>query len=299
MNPNVVLKHFAVWLSFVALLIALSLLMWSVLIPETSVLHHIVRDLGIGFLVAALVGAIFELHMRVRFSSQTMGDVLNVAMGELIDPEVWREAKSQVLSREIIRKDNHIHLLIKPIASCPGKAVFQLEFEYELCGLHPRTREVELVHELDDFLQHGADYPRFQYIQVGEKRYEGEDLRKRLERGRFVAKVDLPGKDEKPITVISAREEIVYLPGSYNLTMTELTNGITLHLEDLPEGFEAEVTLRPHTPLPIALKKDVPLNSQFRNTLLLPGQGIEFRFRTKAGQAPAIQPAVATAVAAA
>jgi hypothetical protein len=79
--------------------------------------------------------------------------------------------------------------------------------------------------------------------------------------------------------------------------MTELTQGITLHLEDLPDGIEAEVTLRPHTQFPVALKEDVPLDSEFKSTLLLPGQGIEFRFRASAEQT--IRPAVPTAAVAA
>lgn len=293
-----IVRHFSVWLSFVAFLISLSMLLAYDRFPATSIWHHMIRDLGIGFFVAALVGAMFELHMRVRFSSQTMGEVLDIALGDVIDPEVWREAKSQVLSREIIRKNNHVHLGIEPIADCPGRAVLRLKFEYDLCGLHPQTRRAELVHELDDFLKYG-DYPRFQFIQVGRERYEGENLQRKLEHGRFCTSVELPGKDGKSITVISLREEIVYLPGSYTLTMTELTNGTTLHLEELPAEIEAEVTLRPHTPTPVALRKDVPLDSEFKTTLLLPGQGIEFRFQVKAEPLQAVRPAGPVAVAAA
>lgn len=282
--------YFAWFLLGITVLVALPLLLWAHIIDEHSFWHDLIRDVGIAFLVAAIVAAIYELHARSRFDIETMVGVLDATIGEIIRLDVWKAVKCQIIERDMIRQGVEIHLDVKPIAELFGPAVLSMQFEYDLYGLHSKPKEnVTLMHYLDAHLmhdellkyEHAKDLPKFEQITVGSKDYPVTPCpNDHIKDGRFTASINLGAKDGEPIHIITKRKEITYIPGSYNLMMGEITRGVVLHLTGLPPDIEASVNMRPHTEHGVPLRVDDTLR-YFKDTILLPGQGIEFRFKYK------------------
>lgn len=280
---RIVVVYFAWFLCGIAILMAIPFLLISLLISEHSLAHHIIRDIGIAFLVAVIVAAIYELHARSRFDIETMTGVFNTVMQDVVRPDIWSEVKAQVIEKVMIREDVNIKFEIlnkaelqktEPNLQLPsGAAVLWMKFEYDLYSLRSgKWKGVPLSHSLDDHIPHG-NLPCFTKIVIGDKSYPTHNV----EKGEFTTGVDLEPKGGHPIHVITERREIAYLPGSYNLTMWELTKGITLSLSGaLPDGIEVSVNIRPHTEKALL---ELHSDLEFKNILLLPGQGIEFRFK--------------------
>ncbi|HVG33413.1 MAG TPA: hypothetical protein VM911_10040 [Pyrinomonadaceae bacterium] len=284
--------YFAWFLIGAAILIALPFLLWSQLIGEHSIWRDIVRDIGIAFMVAAIVAAIYELYARSRFDIETMKGVLDTTIGEIIRPDIWQEVKGQVIERDMIRQNVDIHLRIEAIGDeVPGLAILSLQFDYDLYGLHSRPiANLTLMHYLDAHIkpedtakyEHIKDLPKFEYLKVGNKEYPVAPLpTSNIKDGRFTEQISLGPKDAEPVRIVTRRRECTYIPGSYNLTMGELTKGITLHLTEVPDNVEVSVNLRPHTEFGVPLRLDEAIEREFRDTILLPGQTIEFRFKHK------------------
>jgi hypothetical protein len=59
--------------------------------------------------------------------------------------------------------------------------------------------------------------------------------------------------------------------------MGEICDGVIIDLDQIPSGIVAHVHVWPHTEKPIPLEVDKTLD-RFREKILLPGQGCEFRF---------------------
>jgi hypothetical protein len=206
----------------------------------------------------------------------------------------------------MIRQNVDIHLKIAAIGDeAPGLAILCMQFDYDLYGLHSRPiANLTMMHYLDahikpeDTTKHDLlkDLPMFEYIKVGNKEYDVENLpNANIKDGRFTEQISLGPKDAEPIRIVTRRKEIAYIPGSYNLTMGELTKGITLHLTEAPENVEVSINLRPHTEYGVPLRLNEAIEREFRDTILLPGQTIEFRFKHKPAQAVSGQLQTATA----
>lgn len=278
---KVIALHFGWFLSGIAVLVSLPLLMGATIISEKSIWHDVVRDVGIAFLVAVIIAAIYELHVRSRFDIETMRGVLDTTLGDLVRPDIWQEVKKQIIERDTIRQNVDVRLKVEPLGPLPGPVALWMQFEYDLLGLHSTPKMCSLVHHLDNHVTY-EELPEFEYIRVGEKIYkDGSGACDCVKDGTFTTDVELAARDGDPIRVVTVRKEVTYIPGSYNLTMMELTKGFSLHLMELPEGIEAAVNIRPFTNSPLPLEVNKVLDKEFRNTLLLPGQAIEFRFKPR------------------
>ncbi|MEA2600880.1 MAG: hypothetical protein QOF89_1872 [Acidobacteriota bacterium] len=278
---RVIISYFAWFLSGVAVLISIPFLLSASMLSEHNIWHDVIRDVGIAFLVAAIVAAIYELHVRSRFDVETMTGVLDATIGDIIRPDIWEEVKREVIERGMIRQNVSIHLRVKPLGGLPGPVALWMKFEYDLCGLHARSEDVILTHELDDHIAYQG-LPEFEYIKVGERVYKDCSRDHNIANGKFSAKVRLNGRNGKPIHVVTTRREVTYIPGSHSLVMSELAKGFSLHLMELPPGIEASINCRPHTDSPVPLEVDGVLGRELEDVILLPGQAIEFRLKRKA-----------------
>jgi hypothetical protein len=271
---KILITHFAWFLVGVLILLSLPFLISALTTEGEGMFYHIVRDIGIAFLVAAIVSAVFELHARSRFHIETMRSVLDAVIGEDIGSDIWNEMKSQFIERDMIRRGFNIHLGVTPIDSSPNLMILSIQSEYKIHNLRSRPKSnVNLSHRLDNYIRHG-DIPKFEYINIGGHVHQTSEVKD----GIFTTVINLEPKDRNPIDANVSRKELKYIPGSYTFFMTELTKGFTLRLTDLPKGIEASVNFSSHPRDDTRLEINSTLE-KFKDTILLPGQGIEFRFK--------------------
>lgn len=264
-------------------------------VHDHSIWREIFRDIGIACMVAAVVTAIFELHVRSRSDLETIAGVLNMTMGDVVRPDIWREVKAQVIQRTMVRERMEVRITgVEPVGGAFGPAILTMHSEYDLHGLHyKKEASVEVAHDLDEHVPGNdmpgfpqlAGLPKFDYIKVGDKVIVPElppgspaPASEYVKGGKLKYQVELPPRDQGSVHVAVRRKEVFYIPGSYNLALAEITNGVVLQLESLPDDIEVSINLRPHdegVPLP----KGWPPLKRFERSILLPGQVIEFRFK--------------------
>jgi hypothetical protein len=265
--------HFHWFLTIFVILVGTLFLLWAAKLEKYSTSHDVLRDIGLALLIAAVVGATYEVFARSHFIRDTMAAMLSKILGDIVRDDIWDEVKDQIIKKEMMRENMDIFLGISSdLDPLCNPTTLWMKFNYELRGLHsrPKKKTIELMHFLDDHIK-SENLPRFESIEVDGKKFPTDSIVD----GKFTTLVELNNKEGTTIGVIIERYESTYIPGSYNLTMTEMTKGIELFLTDIPDGIKTIVNIRPHVEK-VSLEKGQHLH--FHDIILLPGQSIEFRF---------------------
>lgn len=261
---------------------------------EHTLTRDLFRDVGIAFIVAGLVSAIYEISTRSVAKHETVLASINSAMSEFVPDSVWNEVKQQVLYRRALRRNVQIELKIRHVAELPpGRAVLWMSYSYDLEALAAADMPLTIEHELDYFMRdEKLNLPRFDRVLVVgpgaqiERLYEGDGL-KRIYDGKGSIKlqgadsVRVPPRDSgRRIRIITERYEIVNVPGYYYLVMRELTakeaNGsqptVKVMITEIPSDIAAEVATyyEPHN-FTVADKSKTVWTL---DGTLLPGQGL-------------------------
>lgn len=244
-----------------------------------KLVYDIARDIGIAFLVALVVTISYEVYARGRYERKKFIGTLQVIMNEIVHPGVWEEVRNQIIERSMIRENSQIKLKLEELAGLKdGQMVLCLEHEYVVRSLRSKPVPVTILHYLDDHIEcKENDLPRFERIEIGKKNYCDDKLKDKIDKGVFSVGLTLKPRDKAAVRVRTRRKEITYVPGSYNLIMGEICDGVIIDLDQIPSGIVAHVHVWPHTEKPIPLEVDKTLD-RFREKILLPGQGCEFRF---------------------
>jgi hypothetical protein len=271
-------KHTATSLFSFILVAGLIMIVVASLIPgRYHLLHEIVRDIGIAFLVASIVGGIYDLHARSRYDIETMSGVLAAILGDFVSGEVWAHIKEQILSKSWMRNPLALEFSLSapagPDLPHPGLTVLRLRMSYDIHNLKAVKQVVKVIHRLD-FHRTYQHLPRFTAVHVAGRPLAMEVLRE----GQFDEAIMLNPRGGKGVHVRVDREEVIYVPGSYNLVMTGLAKGLKISLEDIPDNVLASVNIRPHIDKPISLQKFTELQDELEDVLLLPGQVVEIIF---------------------
>jgi uncharacterized membrane protein (DUF485 family) len=261
--------------------------------------RDILRDVGIAFLVAIIVSAIYEVFARSHYDEKVREGKVHAVLEEIVHKDIWGEVRRQVIEKDMIREKAKIKMKLqrKPdlFGENSSQVLLWVDFSYELNGLRSKTRRVTLGHNLDNHIKRSElGLPRFEDIVIGKTVYDCRNVAQTgksagtqkvnikgatldLSKGTFRKEIYLRPREAKGVAVETRRQEITYVPGSYNLTMGEMTQGISIHLLELPFDIVAEVNIVPHTNDPVHLHVAEPYVRE--NLLLLPGQTIEFRFK--------------------
>lgn len=243
--------------------------------------HEIVRDIGIGFMVAGLVGGIYDLHARSRFDIETMSGVLGAIMGDLVRGDVWNEIKERILNKDWIREPLTIEISLRAAPERdlpPGTMVLWVRMTYDVCNLKSSRRLAKVSHRLDYHHSYG-NLPQFKSIRIGGDTVPQAVLEAiNSKNGVFDQDVQLEPRDRKPVRVRVEREELVYVPGSYNLVMSVIAKNIRVFLHDIAPDFNALVNIRPHKDNPLPLTPNDEMKDELEDVLFLPGQVMEFIF---------------------
>jgi hypothetical protein len=236
----------------------------------------LLSELGIALIVAGVVACLFEIYRSAHHKLEGMIEVINAVQGERMSPEVWRELDDLMSDKQVIRRDVHVRVELLPLSGLPlGQRALRLDYDYELHSLTRKKTRVRVAHELDYQLENPPlSLPRFGDVTVvAAPRSQTPTVQRTPGRVSFETLLGPRGK--KPCFVHTERTEIVHIPGSYNLYTPEFVKGLTLTLV----GFGAiglEVWVRPHGR---GTKPVQSGNMWVCSHLLLPGQGVEIKFR--------------------
>lgn len=267
---DVIRRRLGFLLFVVTLVVGIGLFVYAVELPKENSSKELLHGIGFALIVAAVVGGIYELQARLFFDSERFSELLSRIVGEFVAPEVWDKVRSQVFESELIRRNTHIHLKLTNSPSLPdGVKLLWMTISYDAYGLKMRSTGCSIVHHLDTHIKYDK-FPRFTGISVN-----GQEQDPDVPHGKFSKKVRLQKRGGEPVPVRTVREEATYVPGSYILSMREITADLHIHLQELPDDLEMSVNIFPdfeNEPL----EKDV--ERRF-DAFLLPGQAIEFRFK--------------------
>src|SRR5689334_5467857 len=106
---------------------------------------HITRDVGIACLVAIIVTAIYELHVREILETGKMEDVLTTVLKYNVPKNVWDEVHRTVLMRNVLRRNVDIEFEIRKDDSLPAGLTFlTMKYSYDLYRLKSSTSDVTI-----------------------------------------------------------------------------------------------------------------------------------------------------------
>jgi hypothetical protein len=303
-------------ISAVTVLIGLSAICISRKYPETSIKHHLLRDIGIACLVAVIVSVIYEVITRNMAKHETTIETLNKAMDSFVPSDVWAEVTEQVMKRNFLRRNIEIKIRVfregelgggQKVSLPQSRAVLWMSYAYDLYGLSAGSSKVDVQHELGYHMwDQELRLPRFIRVTVSgpgkeSKNYEGDSLNRIDDKkGSIHLKdadtVKLPPPDRNtPVRITTERYEIVSTPGLYGLVMPQLVarssgenaQTITITIESLPDDLEAKVVtyygphqFTPHQP-----------NSWTYDSIMLPGQGFYIVFNSRFNKQVFVSPA--------
>jgi len=66
---------------------------------EHSIAHHIIRDIGVALLVAAVITAGYEVYARVRFETMLMNSFLGAVIADWSRQDIWDALNPSSLKR--------------------------------------------------------------------------------------------------------------------------------------------------------------------------------------------------------
>ncbi len=198
-------------------------------------------------------------------------------MNDVVDSRVCAALRDQIIEKTAISENNRITLRLLQTQELPhGQMVLCIEHNYELRSLRSESVSFEVRHYLDDHIAWPKNgLPKFERVEVGLVHYSGSELMQQIKDGVFSVNLPLQPGSEGSIPVRTARREVIYVPGSYNLVMNQLCAGVTINLDQVPAGIVASVR-GPHSKA-VPIRTDAIFNN-FQEEILLPGQGLEFRF---------------------
>ena len=208
-----------------------------------EIIFDFLRDLAIALTVAGFVAFLFEIYHHLTYTMKTTLEAVDALMGEKITPAVWREVKSLIEERIVIRRNVSIRLSILELrdGELPtNEAILRVEHDYDLCGLSGRKVTFPIEHELDDQSRNDLlDMPRFEQVEIntpGAALYQAEwkELKRKCPNGHFSHPVEVEPSEGAPVHVRIQRLELVHIPGSYNLYTPEFIKGSASILVNTP-----------------------------------------------------------------
>lgn len=281
----------------------------------------ILKDVGIGFIVAGVVSVTYEWNTRSTAEREKGIEIVNSLMSGIIGPNVWEEIRNEAVKAPRVRRNFVINLHLQRDWTLPNgqkivlpkcRAILSVEVGYDLYLVSSEEPQPPVQASLDyEMWDEALQLPRFESVRVitpknafqaEEVKIEGDVLQKKGEiydgqgtitlQGKYAVKFPPPDMNT-PVRIITKRYEIVNTPGQYSLTMGALTarvpntepHTITVHFMDHLDDVEPSIDTfwSGHKFTPNADKSEWTFDG-----IMLPGQGLQIVFHVpqeKKGQA--------------
>lgn len=234
--------------------------------------HDVLNEFGIAIVIAAIVTLLYETYARKALASESMTKVFEVIMGDIFDNRLWTEMRTQLLEKPAIRRGFSVRISVEQDGRLgDSRAVLWVAISYRVDALRSRTEHVKIYHYLDHFMRDSVTkLPRFTDISVGSKVIDPRQISDEFE--QEVSLKEWPSG----VPIIVERRELVYVPGSYNLIMSDLTEVEIVRVENLPDDVDIEIYWTLQKPLRMNAFEACRINRWF-----LAGHAIEFRFNRR------------------
>ncbi|MGI4716983.1 MAG: hypothetical protein ACRYGO_02920 [Janthinobacterium lividum] len=250
----------------------------------STTLHHFVRDVGIAILVGAIITAVYEAYARVRFEIMLMNSFLGAVIADWSRQDIWKALKSQIIEKAVVRENFRLAICLQPDQRLlPGQMLLKMQVSYDLRGLRSESMAAKIEHFLDwHFKIKDHNLPCFSRVRIGSK-----DIPLQSEafnqQGEFSYWVKVPAKDSGSIPVTTSRQEVLYFPGVNCFVLNEITKGLEICLNGIPDDISAFVTVRTHPNLKYRELKLESADDRIKidDIVLFPGQIIELLFQPK------------------
>src|SRR5262245_51316311 len=133
----------------VLFLIGVTLIVLASYNIEHHLTHDLLRDLGIAFIISALVTIAYETYARSRFDLAKIETLLDTVYGSGVPPRIWNSIKEKLLSRKVLRRESVLHLrVLRDPELEPDKVLLEIDLAYDLVNLIPKEEKYEVVHGL-------------------------------------------------------------------------------------------------------------------------------------------------------
>jgi hypothetical protein len=275
--------HILILLEIVLFIVGIALIVVAHNNQHNPLLHDLTRDIGIAFLVSALVTIAYETYARTTFDLAKISSLLETVYGSGVPPRVWERIKETLLKRELIRRDAIVHLRVTQNRQTVSQddLILDIDLEYKLQSLQSKAKDFVVSHGLDEHITN-TGLPRFVYASVGSESasidnsssWKSQSEHMRVSNGRLDLDVHLrPFGENYLVPLRIRRQEVRECPGSYYLIMTEVTDGLKVYLDECDENVSVELIIRP-------TERDVRLEVggvEIVDEPLLPGHGMEFK----------------------
>ena len=251
-------------------------------IKASRIWHHLLRDLGIALVVAAVVSVTYEFLTRATLDHAKIEGVLKTVLASNIPNDAWEQVNTEILQKNVIRRDFQIRLKLRSDPNLAStQRVLGLETDYQLHGLRTHPVKYTLQHALDEEMwNEGLGLPRFDSVIIGNTTLIGDDLKRRVNAEGIFSEPDLELRANNPVRVVVKRSEITYKPGTYHFIFGELTQGVRVHIDDeLPSDVEVDVKI--WSDKGFAKLQAVGGRIWEFKGVMLPGQALSFRFLNK------------------
>lgn len=272
---------------------------------------EILKDIGIGFIVAGVVSVTYEWNTRSMAEREKDLETINRLMSSIIGPNVWEEIRNETIKVPRVRRNLVINLHLQRDWTLPNgqkidlpkcRAILFMEIGYDLYLVSSEEPQPPVQQALNyEMWDEELQLPRFERVriitpknpfQTEEVKIEGDVLHKVNEvydgkgtitlQGKYAVKFP-PPEMNKPVRIITERYEIVNTPGQLSLTMGALTarvpgiepHTITVHLMDRLDDVEPRIETfwSGHRFTPNADKSEWTFDG-----IMLPGQGLQIVF---------------------
>ena len=250
-------------------------------VDEARIWHHLLRDLGIAFVVAAVVSVTYEFLTRTTLDHAKIEGVLRTVLASNIPNDAWEQVNTEMLQKSVIRRDFEIRLRLRSDPNLGSmQRILAVEMDYKLEGLRTQPVKYTLQHALDNEMwNEGLGLPRFESVTVGNTTRVGDDLKNRVNAEGIFSEPNLELRANNPLSVVVKRSEITYKPGTYHFIFGELTQGVRVHIDELPS--DAEVDIKIWSDKGFAKLESVGGGIWEFKGVMLPGQALSFRFLNK------------------
>lgn len=252
-------------------------------------IQDLARDLGIAFVVSAIVARLYDMYLNFHNRIESMKDVIDAIMSEKLTREVWFELEDLIEKKTILRRDLRVRVETHDNDQLElHEAQLQVEIEYVVESIGKKQIDLCVQHDLDYHLARSdQNLPRFDHLTIvrmekrngiaraiEEKEFREEDLQNFNKAGACALKLKALRANEF-LRVRVTREEIIHIPGSYNLYTTEFTKGLRVVVAKCPRRTRVELSVRPQG----EYKQMSPAGDEWwTDELILPGQGVELKF---------------------
>jgi hypothetical protein len=250
------LRNRSLYLYTIFILVGIILILVGIRQPATSVWQSILIDLGVGALIATLLGLTVERVASDNFKREVDDaikrieqSVLTEALNSLLPKSVAEEVRSNVFSQNLIRRNLHATITLSEDDDLPSDLLRQtLNVSYELENFGQNKFPFSIRNAASLFPKPPDGWIVYREIRVERQdgsciERSGQDLQQITSQGELSASFDIPIvlKPQESVQVHFIRDVLVHRRDRHTIIMPLITENFTV-VATVPRNFLVEAS---------------------------------------------------------